>query len=235
MNEPLSSRQISRLRRRAGELGEEGRSREALICQQKAVALAPEDAKSREDLAQMYLESSLYDEAIVECKALLRLAPKNLFARDIMSVAYLQKGDTDKALIINDELIRLSPNDPRNHFKRGILCQQRGDWQGAMQSLVLAYRIAPPDSVEEDEAQDAIDTLDRHQIKQLVLLMSEDRGLQIRVAREPEAAVAERGYSLSAVALSFVQQVATGTVQSQVLIGKENEYLPAQSRFRYYN
>jgi tetratricopeptide (TPR) repeat protein len=235
MNEPLSSRQVSRLRRRAEELEEEGRSREALICQQKAVALAPNDAKSREDLAQMYLESSLYDEAIVECKALLRLAPKSLFARDIMSVAYLQKGDTDKALIINDELIRLSPNDPRNHFKRGILCQQRGDWQGAMQSLMLAYRIAPPDSVEEEEAQDAIDGLDRHQIKQLVLLMSEDRGLQIKVARDPEATIAERGYSLSAVAMSFVQQVAVGTVQSQVLIGKENEYLPAQSRFRYYN
>jgi len=183
----------------------------------------------------MYLESSRYDEAITECKALLRLAPKSLFARDIMSVAYIQKGETDKALTVNDELIRLSPNDPRNHYKRGILCQQRGDWQGAMASLMLAYRIAPPDSVEEEEAQEAIDTLDRHQIKQLVLLMSEDRGLQIRIARDAEGTITERGYSLSAVALSFIHQVATGTVQSQVLIGKENEYLPAQSRFRYYN
>ena len=148
MSEAQSSRQISRLRRRIEELEEEGRTREALTCQQKAVALAPNDPKSREDLAQMYLESSLYDEAIVECKALLRLAPKSLFARDILSVAYLQKGETDKALVINDELIRLSPNDPRNHFKRGILCQQRGDWQGAMHSLMLAYRIAPVDSVE---------------------------------------------------------------------------------------
>jgi tetratricopeptide (TPR) repeat protein len=235
MTEAQSSRQISRLRRRVEELEEEGRVREALICQQKAVALAPDDPKSREDLAQMYLESSLYDEAIVECKALLRLSPKSLFARDILSVAYLQKGLTDKALVINDELIRLSPNDPRNHFKRGILCQQTGDWRGAMHSLMHAYRIAPPDSVEEEEAQEAIDTLDRHQIKQLVLLMSEDRSLQIKIARDPDETVSERGYSLSSVALSFVHQVATGSVQAQVLIGKENEYLPAQSRFRYYN
>jgi hypothetical protein len=104
-----------------------------------------------------------------------------------------------------------------------------------MQSLMLAYRIAPPDSVEEEEAQEAIDSIDRHQIKQLVLLMSEDRALQIKVARDPEESIVERGYSLSAVGLSFIQQVAIGTVQSQVLIGKENEYLPAQSRFRYYN
>jgi tetratricopeptide (TPR) repeat protein len=235
MTEQPNNRQISRLRRRAEELEEEGRSREALICQQKAVALAPDDAKSREDLAQMYLESSRYDEAIVECKAVLRLAPKNLFARDIMSVAYLQKGDTDKALVVNDELIRLSPNDPRNHFKRGILCQQRGDWQGAMQSLMLAQSIASPNSVEEDEAQEAIDELDRHQVKQLVLLISEDRLLQIRMIRDPDETTAERGYALSPVALAFVQQVASGAVQAQVLIGKEDEYLPAQSRYRYYN
>ena len=235
MTESLSSRQVSRLRRRDEVLEEEGRSREALICQQKAVALDPNDPKGREDLAQMYLELSRYDEAIVECKALLRLAPKSLFARDIMSVAYLQKGDTDRALVVNDELIRLSPNDPRNHFKRGSLCQQRGDWRSAMQSLMLAHRIAPVDSVEEEEAEEAIDALDRHQIKQLVLLLSEDRSLQIRIAREPEETITERGYALSPVALNFIQQVATGSVQSQVLIGKENEYLPAQSRFRYYN
>jgi tetratricopeptide (TPR) repeat protein len=235
MNEPLSNRQVSRLRRRAEELEEEGKSLEALICQQKAVALAPDDPKTREDLAQMYLERSRFDEAITECKALLRLAPKSLFARDILSIAYLQKGDTDKALVVNDELIRLSPNDARNHYKRGILCQQRGDWQGAMQSLTIAYRIAPVDSIEEGEAQEAIDTLDRHQVKQLVLLMSEDRALRIKIARDPEVAVTERGYSLSSIALAFVEQVATGAVQSQVLIGKENEYLPAQSRFRHYN
>jgi tetratricopeptide (TPR) repeat protein len=235
MTEASSSRMVSRLRRRAEELEEEGRSREALICQQKAVALAPNDPKSREDLAHMYLQSSRYDEAINECKELLRLAPKNLFARDILSVAYLQKGQTDKALVINEELLRLSPNDPRNHFKKGVLCQQRGDWQGAMASIILAHQIAPIGSVEEQEAEDAIDALDRHQVKHLVLLLSEDRALQIKIARDPEAAVTERGYALSAVALAFLQQVANGSVQSQVLIGKEDEFAPTHSRFRYYN
>jgi tetratricopeptide (TPR) repeat protein len=235
MTEVSSIRQVSRLRRRAEELEEEGRIREALVCQKKAVALAPNDPKSREYLAQMYLQSSLYDEAIDECKALLRLAPKSLFARDILSVAYLQKGETDKAYVINDELIRLSPNDPRNHFKKGVLCQQRGDWRGAMSSLALAHQIAPIGSVEEQEAEDAIDSLDRHQIKQLVLLLSEDKSFQIMISRDPQAAIVERGYALSAVALSFIEAVASGGVQAQVLIGRENEFIPAQCRFRYYN
>jgi hypothetical protein len=104
-----------------------------------------------------------------------------------------------------------------------------------MTALVLAHQIAPQGSVEEQEAEDAIDALDRHQIKQLVLLLSEDKMLQIRITRDADVAVSERGYSLSPVALAFIQQVASGAVQAQVLIGRENEFVPAQSRFRHYN
>jgi hypothetical protein len=57
----------------------------------------------------------------------------------------------------------------------------------------------------------------------------------MRLVRDVAEAASEKGYFLSPAALGFIQQVAMGTVQAQVYIGREGEYIPATSRFRLYN
>ena len=106
-------------------------------------------------------------------------------------------------------MVRLAPSDPLCHYKRGVLHQQRGDWRNALQEFIRAAEMSPADSVERSEAEAAIDALDQHQIRQILILSGEDRLFQMQLSRDPEEATRERGYFLTNNAANFVGQVAS--------------------------
>lgn len=180
---------------------------DAVCAFRRASGVSPHTPDPHEALAELYLDASRYDEAIAESKALLRLTPHSLSARDVLSTAYFQKGLLGKALDTMTEVVRLAPCDPLGHYKRGILCQHRGDWKSALEEFTCAADMAREGSVEHTEAEAAIEALDQHQIRQVLLLAAEDRLFTLHLLRDADEAAQERGYYLSPEASSFVAQV----------------------------
>lgn len=174
----------------------------------RASGLAPSEADPHEALAEIYLDSARYDEAIAEGKAILKLIPRSLPARLILSSAYVQKGDIGRAQDTLRELVRLAPLDPIGHYKNGVLLQQQGMWRAALEAYKTALQIAPAGSMEEREAESAIESLDKHQLEMIHVLAADDRLFQMRLARNAVEASQERGFFLSRDACRYLQQVA---------------------------
>lgn len=206
----------------------------ATVAFRRAIWLAPNAPEGHEALSEMFLDASLYDQAIAESKHVLRLTPNSLAARDILSTAYFQKGDIRKALEVTGEMVRMAPSDPLSHYKRGVLHQQRGDWRNALDAFQKAFAMAPEGSIEQVEAEQAIDALDRQQVRDILILATEDRIFQMQLSRNVEEATRERGYSLSDGAAAFIGQVALDK-----LAGTFQQHMPGfvaqQSRPQRYN
>jgi tetratricopeptide (TPR) repeat protein len=179
---------------------------DAALAFRRAIRLAPTTPDPHEALAEMYLDAARYEEAISESKALLKLTPHSLAARDILSTAYFQQGEIGKALETTSEMVRLVPSDPLSHYKRGILFQQRGDWRNALNEFSRAYELAE-NKVERQEAESAIEALDQHQVRQIMMLAAEDRLFQMQLARDADEATRERGYFISPGAAALVAQM----------------------------
>jgi tetratricopeptide (TPR) repeat protein len=172
----------------------------------RAVARAPRCLAPREALAETCLESGRWEEAIGESRILLSLSPHSLFARDVLSAAYLQRGLLDAALRITDEMIRLDPTDATNHFKRGVLLQQKGRIGAAIQSFCRVLEMAPDPEVAE-ESRAALEMLDGYQIRQILTIAVEDVPFRLNLQRDAGEAIAEKGYLLSDAGLQALSQV----------------------------
>lgn len=207
---------------------------EAVMAFRRASGLNPHFPDPHEALAEAYLDAAHYDEAIRESKKLLRLVPNSMPARDILSAAYLQTGQIEKALSVTSEMIRLAPRDSLSHYKRGILHRQRGAWREALEEFTTALEMAPKESIERKEAEAAIESLDQHQIGEILLLASEDRLFQMRLARNVREAVQERGYHVSPDAQEFLQRMATDEIQSIAVVSPGSFYGQGP-RVRMYN
>jgi tetratricopeptide (TPR) repeat protein len=201
-NDPQEFMQLGFLHRQADEIDD------AVEAFERALKLAPSEPDPHEALAEVYLDTSRYDEAVRESKAILKLVPASLPARQILSAAYFQMGKMDKALDITREMVHLAPLDPISHYKNGMLLQQRGSWRGAYEEYSAAARIAPEGSIERDEAESAIEGLDRQQISMIMTLATDDRVFQMRLARNAAEASQERGFCLSSDAESYLQHLA---------------------------
>jgi tetratricopeptide (TPR) repeat protein len=207
---------------------------EAVHAFRRASGLNPLFPDPHEALAEAYLDAAHYDEAIKESKALLRLVPNSLPARDILSAAYMQKGQIEKALRVTSEMVRLSPLDAMSHYKRGLLHRQRSAWREALEEFSIAAEIAPVGSIERGEAEAAIEALDRHQISEILLLASEDRLFQMRLSRNVQEAIQERGYHVSSEAQSFLQRAATDEIMTVAMM-EPGSFYGHGPRLRLYN
>lgn len=183
---------LLRQRRRSGE------AREVL---EAAVAHAPRCPVSREALAEVCLEIGRYDDAIQHGMTLLAMRPRSIQARDLLSTAYLQRGQYERALRLCDEMIRLDPCEPAHHFKRGVVLQQNGLLAAACQAFLRALEIAEEGELSE-ACLAAIDLLERYQIRQIVLLATEDVLFRLQVIHDPAETLLTRGYYLSDAALA---------------------------------
>lgn len=207
---------------------------EALHAFHRASGLNPHFPDPHEALAEAYLDAAHYNEAISESKKLLRLVPNSMPARDILSAAYLQTGQIDKALSVTSEMVRLAPLDSLSHYKRGILHRQRGAWRDALEEFTTAFEVAPKNSIEANEAEAAIESLDQQQIGEILLLASEDRLFQMRLTRNVQEAVQERGYHITSDAQEFLQRMANEEMQSISVVAPGSFYGQGP-RVRMYN
>ncbi len=171
-----------------------------------ALQINPYDIESHEMLFEISLEQGDYDEVIKYSCNLLKLSPKSLSARDALYFAYLQKGLLDQALQITNELIRIDPYSPMHHYKKAYIHHEKGDISAAIHELSRVLEMSPDDEMEE-EALQAIDQLDSFQIRHILMLGIEDFIFRAKLIRDPESAVAERGYYLSNSGLNILRQI----------------------------
>ena len=163
----------------------------------QAAELDPFHCGPRESLVDTLVDASRYTEAIDEAKALIKVAPANTFARHILSIVYFQLGDIQNALNMTVEISNLDPFDCHNHLRRASLYQHRGEFKNALQSYDRALEHTENATPLHDDILEAIEGLDDEQTHVVLLLASEDRMFSIKLQKDLEFALSERGFSLS--------------------------------------
>jgi tetratricopeptide (TPR) repeat protein len=187
------------------------RTEPAMQAIKRAVELDPDDATCQEALLQMYIEYGKFDEAIAECKRILKAQPSSVLALDVLGLAYLQQGYFDKALRVTTKLIHLNPTDSTNHFKRAVLLQQKGDCARAIEEFSRVIEMDPGGEMSE-AAQQAVMVLDGLQLRQITMLAEDDGLFHAKLIRDPELAIAERGFVLSYAGIMALRQMDFATV-----------------------
>jgi tetratricopeptide (TPR) repeat protein len=185
---------------------ETGSYRSALREARTAVALSPGLLEARELLAEILVEYGLLEKAVSEANAILKLAPNNTRALDLIGTAYLYQGRIHQALRVVERLVRLCPGDPSHHLKRAVLLQQIGCLSDAIESYLRVMEMAPGTDLA-DQASEAVQMLDEHQLRQIVLLASSDSLFRAKLSRDAVAACQERGYHLSPDGASALMQI----------------------------
>ena len=163
----------------------------------RALHLNPSLRDPREALIATLLDGGRFDEIVAEAKALVRVAPRSVFARDVMSIAYMQLGQIEKALRVIGELVWLDPMNPDHYLKRAMLFQQQDNTRAAVAEYGRVLHMSPEGSEPYECAEEALETLDDDQLRQIILLASEDRLFHWKLCRETAEAAQERGFFLS--------------------------------------
>lgn len=178
---------------------------------QKAIRTDPTDFTVHEDLLRILLDSNRFEDAVDVCEQLLTIFPKHVIARDVLGIAYMQMGLIDKALRVTEDLIRLDPTSAHHHFKKAVLLQQKGEIAPAMASFLRVLDM-DMDSEVAFEARDAIDLLDRYQLKQILAIASDDSIFRAKLVLDPISASKERGFVLSTSGMSILIQLDMNSV-----------------------
>ncbi len=172
------------------------RTREAQAALERGLKYDPENREMLEASAEVALERGDADRAVRYAHRAIRQSINSVPARDVLGAAYLQQGRLHEALRVADQLVAMSPLDPTHHFKKAILFQQQGMLAEALQSYERVVRLAPESELG-DDARRALELIDNHQLRQILLLASEDTVFRTKLRRDAIAAVSERCFSLS--------------------------------------
>ncbi len=178
----------------------------ALTEARRALKLLPDLLEARELVAELLLEQGFVDSSIREATLILKRSPRNLRGLDLLGTAFLYQGDVDHALQVVNQMALLSPSDPLHHFKRAILLQQKGQVGEALGAFMRVLEMGGEEELVE-QAADAIQMLDEFQVRQILLLASEDAIFRNRLSHDVERATRQRGYHLSPGGLMALSQI----------------------------
>jgi tetratricopeptide (TPR) repeat protein len=163
----------------------------------ESTPLAPvDDLALRVALAETHLESQNWDDAAAACQAILKIEPRHHFAQELLATAWLQSGKLDDAENVMRSLIVQSPRDPLHRLRLATLLQLQGKLGEALIEFERVIDLHP-DFVLAAEARDAVETLDRMQTQQVLVLASEQLTFRRLLETDLEAALASLNFHLS--------------------------------------
>jgi tetratricopeptide (TPR) repeat protein len=192
--------------KRVNALEREGMYEEAIESLQKVIDLAPNSAKHRIHLANLYHAQRRIDRAIDAMQRAVELDPKNASCHESLLQFYLELGEYDRAIDFGRKLLR---KFPRNLYARdilGVAYLQKGDFAHSIDEFIRVVEM-DPDGDMSDNAREAIIALDGYQLRQIVTLAVEDPLFRARLSRDPEDAVRQRGFSLSMTGMMALRQI----------------------------
>jgi tetratricopeptide (TPR) repeat protein len=213
-------------------LREAHRIEPAVHALRQALTLNPSERDPREALIATLLDGGRFTEIIAESKALVRVAPRSLFARDILSIAYMQLGQIEKALRTVGELVWLDPLNPDHYLKRAMLFHQQRNTRAAVSEYVRVMEMASPDSDAYQCAAESLESLDEEQLRQIVLLATDDRLFHWKLCRETAEAAQERGFFLSDEGVARLHHMAQSHMEE---LERETASSQTWDRVRFYN
>ena len=199
---------------------EDHKEERAVLEARRALNLSPDLVEARELVAEVCLEQGRVEGTLQEATEILKRSPRNLRALDLMGTAFLYQGDIGHALKIVDQMVLLTPGDPAHHFKRAILLQQQGQIGGALGAFLRVLELSPESDLAQ-QAAEAVQMLDDYQLRQILLLASEDAMFRYRLSQDVEMATRQKGYVLSPAGMAALAQV---EFQEVSLPGIESQY-----------
>ena len=107
----------------------------------ESIELAPEDARSRVNLARVLIEAGRPAEAIEQAAAAEDLDPASIQAKRVHARALAESGDHDSALAKYEDALWIHPDDGWSLNNMGYLLVQQGRYDDAIGPLALAVQV----------------------------------------------------------------------------------------------
>lgn len=161
------------------------------------------------DRAESHLKEQAWDECVDACRKLLQIVPRHHFAQETLATALLHLGKPDEAIRVVKRLLEISPRDPFHRLRVATLLQMQGQHG---ESLREFERIAAmyPDAPFAQDAQEAIENLDRLQTSQILLMAAEQDEFRWQLERDPITTIQESGFYLSENGVDTLRQMIPG-------------------------
>lgn len=147
-------------------------------------------------LAEAQFSTQNWQLGAYACGEILRLDSRHHAALELLATAYLQGNELENAIDVMEQLLAISPRDPLHRLKLATLLQLQGKLGEAsieFQRILDLY----PNMPFSEEASEAIESLDRLQTQQILLMAAEQNAFRLNLERRFDSALAEGGFYLS--------------------------------------
>lgn len=194
----------------------------ALECINHAISLYPNNIELREIAIEIALEQGYSILVEKYCNELLNMNPLNITARAALYTVYINRAEFSEALRIATEMVRLDPSSADNHYCRAFALNELGNINATIYELSQLLETCNDEEMEA-EARRAIDYLDAIQIRQVLALAMEDALFRMKLIRNPEDALSERGYFISDFGIALLNRLQYDAI-SDLHSGRRHKY-----------
>ena len=119
----------------------------------------PNDAAVRVELASLYMDAGLYEDAGAWLRGALEIEPRNLRARNHLALSLLNLGRLDDAVAAYEETLRLEPGHPASLLGLGrVKLYVQQDIAGGLAMWERLVAVAPS-STEAQSVRDELEAL----------------------------------------------------------------------------
>ncbi len=159
-------------------------------------------------LVYAHLRQGRLQEATRLCGHYLDLYPPDAGILRVMTLVCESLGENDAAHAAAHLWAQTCPADATAHYHLALAELQRGRSAEARSRLALALRLTGGTPELVAHCLRIIADLDAIQLRQIRALAEVDAAFALTLQRDPEAALADRGFSLSQIALSSLETLA---------------------------
>jgi len=157
-------------------------------------------------LAELQFEAQDWLSCISTCHEVLGVRPNQHFALEMLATSLLHSDQTEVAMDVLRRLLLVSPRDPLHRLRYATLLQVQGQTGQALQEwerIVALY----PDSPFAEEAEEAIEMLDKTQIQHILLRAAEQSSFGWQLQRDLDGVLAEHEIYLSEAGRETLRQI----------------------------
>lgn len=123
----------------------------------------PNDADTRVQLANLYLDSERFDDAVRWYQDALKIDPKNVNASTDLGIAFYYTNQADRALAQFERSLEIDPRHAKTLLNMGIVrAFAKEDVEGAVAAWERAFEVAPANSPESTTAKRLLDGIRAH-------------------------------------------------------------------------
>ncbi len=132
-----------RLLRRAERLAEQGRSTQAVINIENAIAAGADPYGCRLRIAAIYRSMAVWNAALAAAEEAAALEPTRQAAYELLMTIAIEAGDSERVILASNALIRLMPRHLLAYSALSNAYIQQGDIDAAMRVTSILIRLDP--------------------------------------------------------------------------------------------